>query len=121
MKKNYVFPYKITYLWPCTGFSDLHEWTQIQIEKLETFRRNCLGIEIPLSADAGKEIICANQKQLDFFREHRIKIRELLRESGMNAETTSRNITDHNGDKWTVETIGFAGHFRLWAKLKHTR
>lgn len=121
VERQYIFPYNECYFGDRMSIECLHEWKQKQIERFETFRRKVFGLEIPTHASDGQEIRCEIPKHMEFFMEHRLFIKAKLSAYGVYAEITSSNITDAKGEKWTVETIGVAGHWRLWAKLKHEK
>lgn len=119
VEKQYVFPYAECYYGTRLQVECLYEWKQKHIEAFETFKRNVLGHEIPLQVQTGnREIRCIEQGHMDFFMEQRKTIRGEIAYHGINCETTSGNRTEHDRSVWKVESIGVAGHCRLYAKLK---
>lgn len=118
VEREYFFPYDNCYYGNRIQVECCHQWKQKQIEKIETFRRKVFGLDIPTNASDSREIRCEIPKRMDFFIEQRENIKELIRGNGIHCEISSGRTVDHDGDKWQVETISVAGHWRLWAKLK---
>lgn len=118
VEREYFFPYENCYFGNRIQVECLHQWKQKQIEKIETFRRKVFGLEIPIHASENREIKCEIQKHMGFFMEQRESIKNLILRQGIYCETSSGKTCAHDGNKWQVETISVAGHWRLWAKLK---
>lgn len=114
---DFQFPYQYPYLGSYSDIMGFHQWKRAQLYHLETFIRKCYNEPVIIQGDDA-HIVCINKKQLDFFREQRNIIVGMFRLNGRHVETTTGYFTDGENQKWIVETMSYAGTYRLFAKYK---